>query len=406
MRLVRSLTLAAFALGSAGVAVGVGCGSTANNGSDGGSGGSGGSGGGGSGGSSGKDSGGGMSITPPPAPTGPKTTSKTPQNFAIHQLFLGDTDPNGTADPNAWQNFGYNIDGLITTAASTNVCSLVNGGGSLGTAVQTDGNGGIDNSFGPNIFENVIGMVDSSASTTVNGDLVAGDFTLMFNVTGLDSTSTQTSTALSAAAFAGGKFPGTPTFTTADNWPVLGGSLLTSTSPIVSALQFSDSYVVGGKWVSGAPTDISLSLAIGGFTIDLPIQNAVITFDHSMPHHAANGNISGIIPTKTLVDAITKLAGRIEPGLCSSTAIAGILAEITDSSDILTTGPTFNKPGVTCDGISIGLGFIADEIGQPMDVAAEGCPKPNPCDDAGVDASACDSGSTPPPTDAGKADGT
>jgi hypothetical protein len=398
MRLVRSLALAALAMSSVGVASAIGCGSTTT--------GTGGDGGGGGHGGSGAEGGGGNQVgtTPPKPPSGPATTSTSAQNFAIHELFLGDTDYNGTADMNAWESFGYNIDGKITTAASTNVCTLNSGGGTFGMQAQQDGNGGIDNSFGANIYNGVLLMVDSTASMTVNTDIADGTFTLMFDVTGLSSSATQTATGLSAQAFAGGKFgPGAPTWTTADNWPILGtsGLLKNSSPPFQSTIQFPDAYVVNGTWVSGTPTMISLALSLEGISLTIPINQAVITFDHTTATHGANGVISGVIPTATLVSGIMNLAGHISPSLCSGSALTGILAEITDASDIMMDGS--NNPGATCDAISIGLGFTADQIGQPTEIAAPGCAKADPCTDAA--APVCDSGAPPPPADSGPGDG-
>ena len=64
----------------------------------------------------------------PPPSTGPATTSTTEHNFAIHHLYLGDTDPTPafTTDANAWKNLGYNIDGLTSTMSSTGLCSPYN----------------------------------------------------------------------------------------------------------------------------------------------------------------------------------------------------------------------------------------------------------------------------------------
>jgi hypothetical protein len=395
MRLVRSLAMAALGLSSAGVACAIGCGSTTT--------GTGGDGGTtadsktGGGDSSQTDSGPG--ITYPQPPSGPKTTSSTPQNFAIHQLFLGDTDYNGTADPMAYNGFGYNIDGKITTSASTNVCKLVDGGGSFGPAAQQDGNGGIDNSFGANIFTGVILMVDQTASTTINSAISDGTFTLMFDITGLTSSATQTATGLSAQAFAGGATTSAPTWMPSFNWPILGGTglLKNDTPPFQSDIQFPDSYVVNGTWVSGTPVTISLSLSLDGISLSIPINEAVITFVHSTATHGGNGVISGVIPTATLVTGIKNLAGHLSASLCSGSALTGILAEITDASDIMatpdSTGSLNPGPSVTCNAISIGLGFTADEIGQPMDISPPVCGKADPCGDGG--APACDAGMPP-----------
>jgi hypothetical protein len=357
MRLVGTLTLGALALSALGMAIGTGCGSTAN-GPDGGSGTD----------SGGKtdapttsEGGGGMSVTPPTMPTGPKTTSTTPQNFAINNLFLGDTNFMGVPSSTAWASFGYNIDGLITTAASTNVCTLV--AGASANPVQVDGPGGVDNSFGENIVT-LIGSLISSM--TVDSDIDEGKFTLMFDITGLDGTATQTSTALSAQAFAGGTTTSTPDFTSGTfNWPILGGPglLKNSTPPFQSDIQFTDSYVVNGTWVSGAPSTINLDITFDGITLTLPIAQAVITFEHTMPNHAANGIVSGVLPITSFVAAINAVAA--EKMYCS--VVGDFLPELEQDADILSDGS--NHTGVTCDAISIGLGFTADVIAQPTTIA-------------------------------------
>jgi hypothetical protein len=319
----------------------------------------------------------GFQSTPPPPPTGPMTTSTTPNNLAIHHLYLGDTDFSGKTDGKAWAGFGYNIDGKVTTATSTNVCTLFGGGGSFGPFAQVDGDGGIDNSFGENIFPGIIEMVDSTASSTINSAIAGGAFTLMFDVTGLSSSSTQTATGLSAQIFGGGVFPGTPTWTVADDWPVLDAGLTSTTPPFVSVDQFPDAYVVAGTWVSGSPSDINLPLTLDGLSLPLVIHDAVVTFQHTTPTHAAAGEISGVLDTTEFVAAITALAGRLSSSLCSGGALAGIVAEIESAQDILTDGT--NPEGMPCTGISIGLGFTADEIGQP-DTLTPVVISPNPCD--------------------------
>jgi hypothetical protein len=372
MRHVGTLTVGALILSALGLAIGTGtgCGSTASGTGD------------DAGGSGTKDTGtgtksdaAGMSITPPGKPSGPPTTSTTAQNFAIHDLYLGDTDTSGTPSSTAWAAFGYNVDGLITTSTSTNVCKLVSG---AAPTVQQDGNGGIDNSFGENIVTLIGSLISSS---TVNSDIAMGKFTLMFDVTGLDTTSTQTSTQLTAQAFAGGTTTSTPTFTTSYDWPILGGTglLMNSTPPYKSDIQFTDSYVVSGKWVSGSPSTINLDITFDGITLTLPIAQAVITFDHTMPTHGANGIVSGVLPVKSFVSAINAVAA--EKGYC--TVVGEFLPELEQTADIMADGT--NMPGETCDAISIGLGFTADQIAQPDMIS--------PTSDAGGGPKTCDGGS-------------
>ena len=83
-------------------------------------------------------------------------------NFAFRHYYLGDTDRSGTSSQTAWMQFGVNVDGLVTTASSSNVCTLAAGSSKV---TQVDGNGGIDNSWGANIMP-IFLTLDSSFSQT------------------------------------------------------------------------------------------------------------------------------------------------------------------------------------------------------------------------------------------------
>jgi hypothetical protein len=62
----------------------------------------------------------GRASTGSAAPPGPPPTPITAaHNYAVHKLYLGDTDRTGIANPSAWMSFGYDLDGLVTTADST-----------------------------------------------------------------------------------------------------------------------------------------------------------------------------------------------------------------------------------------------------------------------------------------------
>jgi hypothetical protein len=325
-------------------------------------------------------------VTPPAPPPDAATTSTTTTNFALHELFLGDTDFDGKADYNAWEQFGYNIDGKITTAESTNVCRLVNNGGSFGLQAQVDGKGGIDNSFGANVYPGLILGLDTKATTHTNASIAGGAATAMIDIVGLTSSPTQSATGLSAQAFAGAPFSGTPTWTIADDWPVLTSSVTGASLPFTSVEAFPDAYVVSGTWVTGPPGDFTVPfLSIGDETFFVTVHHAVVTFQHATATHAAGGIISGVLNTQDFLSVFKVAAARFTSYACETYALASLLEQIEDSQDIRSDGT--NPPGVACDAISIGLGFTADEIGPPTTLF-HACPPSDPCFDAGADADA------------------
>src|SRR5262245_23512873 len=112
---------------------------------------------------------GGMAVkhAEPPAPPAMKPGDGSGSvTFAISKLYLGDTDPDGTPDKaNGWKHFGYDLDGKVSTATSTDLCKTRNGASPAN--VYPDGDDGIDNSFGKLILPIILGL-SSTASQKVN----------------------------------------------------------------------------------------------------------------------------------------------------------------------------------------------------------------------------------------------
>ncbi len=337
---------------------------------------------------------------PPPMPTGAAmTTHTTPHNYALHQLFLGDTDRQMNPSMTAWETFGYNLDNKVTTSASTDVCTLVPGSSKQ---VQVDGMGGIDNSFGSQIMP-IIGTLDSTASQTLNSDINTGSFTVMTYVVGFDDSAgnTTTATGLSGVLLAGGKYSadgGVPAWDTTTVWPVIPDQGLISgctstggcpagTDPIQNAVvKFNGAFQTGGTFVSGAPNPLTLSLSIGGQELSLNIASAVISFDPMAPGSVTNGTIAGVLDTTQLIAGLMNVAGNISTSLCSGSAFQSIAMQIEQTSDIVLNGTTVsNAAGPQCNAISIGLGFNSTEIAIPTssDIAPGAPAAPSKCADGG-----------------------
>jgi hypothetical protein len=110
-----------------------------------------------------------------------------------------------------------------------------------------------------------------------------------------------------------------------------------------------------------------LKLLFGvGQSLDVTLHDAVVSFDHVMPNHAGNGELSGVVATTDFLLAVQELAGRLDKSFCSGSAFASIATEITQASDIMKDGTN------------------ADLIGPVKTVGPAALPQPNPCD-AGAD---------------------
>ncbi len=310
----------------------------------------------------------------PSKPDATAATGQTLETFAINEIFLGEAPLAGGAPSNtAWKDYGYDLDGLVTTKSSSDVCTLHTG---APTANQVDGTGGIDNGFGSTllpIFETAASLPTPSISTTQT--IQSGAYTLQIQVDGLVPGSGPV-TGLTVRAFRSGRFGSTPSFDMTTDWPVL------ASSPV---WQTSDAYVANdGTVVASVPTDAVLSIQLMDALI-LPIRHATITFKRSAadPTHLQDGIIAGVMQTEDVVASGQAVASIISPSLCGN-AFIGIADQIRQSSDILHDGT--NAPGVPCDAISIGIRFNAVQIANPTKTVQE-INGPNLCDGGVVDAS-------------------
>jgi hypothetical protein len=307
----------------------------------------------------------------------------------VSRLYLGNYTRTGQRDTtNGWASFGYNLDGLVTTRTSTDVCTLM-----PGTAydVQVDGTNGIDNSFGENILPIITSFSDLDMS--VNTSITAGHFTLMTYVTGLDNSNPmQTATGLSGVLLPGADYAlldaGPPAFDLMTNWPVdptnlaCGPSSCAGMDPVANAkVKFPAAYVFDGTFVGGTPSDVELALNIGGQTLDVTVHSAVVTFQVPSPEKLRNGTISGVIKPNEFLSAFQGVAGNISHSLCSAASFQSIATAIEQAADIILNpdGTISNTSGTPCSGISIGIGFDGVEILPPTVIAPPPVPSTNPC---------------------------
>lgn len=331
----------------------------------------------------------------PPAPSRSATSNPTPiaHDYAIRRLLLGDTDRMGTFSPTAWESYGYDLDGKVTTAQSTDVCSLIPG---AARQVQVDGNGGIDNSWGSQIMP-ILGTIDSTFSQTLDQSLQAGAWTQMIDVTGFDDSAGNTTSAdgLDALVLVGAAYPGgAPPWNTSTIWPVapelMSGCTLTTgcpsgTNPIDDAqIKLTLAYQSGGTFVSGSPMPLTFPLALFGQPLLLNVASTVITFQPQAPGSVTGGVIAGVVATDDLIDAFQQAAGGITLSLCSGSAFESVATQFQQSSDIRLDGTTVsNAAGSMCNAISIGLGFDATEIAAPSVIAGPSPAPADPCGDGG-----------------------
>jgi hypothetical protein len=353
MKLYTALSLVGLGLGIAGLTATQGCGSSSSSSSSGGTPAA-------------------VGKQPPGKPDAPATTATDEKTFAVNQLLLGESDRNGVASKDAWKNYGYNLDGKISTKDSTDVCQRQAG---ASPANQEDGTDGTDNAFGKIIIP-FLQPFTATPSKTLTESLASGSFTIMLKIKGLTDDARQSNTGLSGTLLVGSKFSDTakPTFTPTDDWPYFD-------SPQVP---INDAYINNGTFVNGTGgATIQLALNIQGQQLTLNINKAIITFDHTGANDFGNGTIAGIIGTDELLTGLTAVAGNISKDLCSGSTLDSIKQTIRQASDILVDGT--NTPGVPCNGISVGIGFTAKKVANPTKSVPPTGPGPDKCTEPDTD---------------------
>ncbi|MBI4702447.1 MAG: hypothetical protein HY744_15115 [Deltaproteobacteria bacterium] len=315
---------------------------------------------------------------PPPAPVGGGPGDGPGIVLAIKKLFLGDQGWDGVSSKSAWKQFGYDLDGRISTKESKDLCKPAPGASA--PAVYPDGENGIDNAWGKNILPLMLSL-SSDMSDQVNTALAAGELSYVVKI---DQLGPKPDYDPLVGRWYRARDKGSPAkLDGSDTWPVAAESL-SNPQDIDSALvKFAQSYLAANTWVSGtgsfAPGTVAIELPVlgGSVPLVLPLSYGVVTMQIAPDRSgAAQGIIAGIMDTERFVDELRKMAGAFDPGLCKGNAFDGLANQLRQASDILVDGT--QDPTKTCSGISVGLGFeaVAAQLGA---VATPEPPPPDPC---------------------------
>jgi len=282
----------------------------------------------------------------PPRPDAAASPVGTTETFAFDAILLGDSARlGGTPIGNEWEQFGYDLDGKWTKRDSTDVCD---------SPQRVDGDGGVDNAFGQ--LWSIQG--DSGAAyepdfptSSVVAAIRDGQFTVQLQFDALPSDS-RDATQIGMRVFLGGAFGAAPTFDSTTDWPVLASSLAdVATLQSGAAVHFDDGYTTDGTFVSAASKQVLRIPITTSFV--LPIHHPVITFRRD---------------GSSLRDGI--IAGILDPA--EMNAACSSFFDWTLIADMLSDGT--NRPGVSCNAVSIGLGFSARQIANPTQVAPDPAP--------------------------------
>jgi hypothetical protein len=272
--------------------------------------------------------------------------------LAATELFFGE------GNSGQWKAFGFNIDGLVSTATSKDVCQP-NSGASPNTPYP-DGDEGNDNSFGKNLLPLILSLYPTWVSDINNG-IAKGFFTSMLKLECLPPEGDVP--VLNTKLFGGTPLGMAPLFDGTDKWPVAPELLSDPMNPESSTVMFSKSSVTGQAFDSGKNETFILTVPLKTMTestsIKLTLYGAQIKMNLADDRKSAtSGMIGGVLNTEEFVAEVKKVGALLD--LCESQVFTNLITQVRQASDILTDGT--QDPSKTCDGISMGLGFEMKEI--------------------------------------------
>ncbi|MFT3775721.1 MAG: hypothetical protein QM820_61020 [Minicystis sp.] len=305
--------------------------------------------------------------------------------FAVNRFFLGDTDPDGTPDVmNGWRHLGYDVDGKISTASSTDLCQPF-----FPTEPKylhlDDGDDEIDNAFSRHLLPIFLGM-NADFTKNIQTNVAAGRSTLLIAVDGIGAGADYAP--LPARLYAGAPLGHAAAFDGTDVWPVRPYAL-SDPADVGKAVAHTDaSYLVGDTWVGRFQGVLDLELPTSALgSIHLQITAPVVSMRLDPAHQTVKGGvIAGVCATSTISDTMKQALIYVDPNpayWCTGSGNPNnILPQLEQASDILHDGT--QDPAQNCDGISVGLGFeavpvVVGPVGEPEP------PLPSPC---GYDAGA------------------
>jgi hypothetical protein len=287
---------------------------------------------------------------PPPAGGG-AADGPAPLLHAVSRWYLGETDRQGVYEPNAWRDYGFDLDGWTSTAKQGFHCKPV--AGAKAADIRVDGNKGTDNSFGRNFVNGILATLVSAPSDESSASVTAGGSTILLDLGNLGSSSNYASSPAQWFRVKGDG-PAPESDWSSYEWSPFADKVESSGS---SKIKLPGAYLSGDVWVSGEVPEVEVPLEMQGLFMNITVRKGRMMLNVKDRARGLDGVLAGVVPTEALVTVMLKIAGNFGSNFCDeqSSALQGIVESIRQSSDILVDGT--QDPDKPCDGISIGVGF-------------------------------------------------
>ncbi|RYE82260.1 MAG: hypothetical protein EOO75_20965 [Myxococcales bacterium] len=288
---------------------------------------------------------------------------------AFSRLLLGETRRDGTYDDEAWQQYGFDLDGWSSTVQQGFHCQGQQG--SKLSDIRQDGPGGIDNSYGHNFVTTILSTLVAEPSSQATAALGSGQQTFLLDVAALGAASSYPALTGSFLVAQGQLQPnGQPTPPPPGDWSSYAWSPLTA-----PAAAFGQSYLAGNTLVATFTQPVPFATLQAGFPMVMKLYQARLRVDLTDRTRGQNGTLGGILDTEELIASFKKGAEAFDTTFCGdSETFDAIAGQLRAASDIMVDGT--QDPTKVCNGISLGVGFETRASSKGAAVAPPLAPDP------------------------------
>ncbi|MGZ3419219.1 MAG: hypothetical protein ACXVEF_17295 [Polyangiales bacterium] len=290
--------------------------------------------------------------------------------------------------PGAWQDWGFDIDGLCTGDVQTAQAGTCIHSPDISAEQVRDGKNCRDNNFGSQIVPLLNVYNDKFENDTNAGLLNPGSAALMFEIDdigdGVDDPY------VPGKLYLLEKMPekSPPAWDGTDSRAVLprsvsGGDLKTT------LVTFPHGYLRGNVWVSGEPQGFQTAIPIGksGELMPMDVVHTVISMKLNDGHAGAvdgTGVMAGAVPVSSLESFLRPFL-LTQTTFCPGTSQYDIfMKKVATFADVVVAADNLQDPGKSCDGISFGIGFNTAPVAQPTKLGTDPVASTGSC--GGMDA--------------------
>lgn len=329
------------------------------------------------------DSGDGGPAQPPARPPGDASPGTGTRNLWLgvkHFHFAHSND--SLKKPGAWEDWGWDIDGLCTGATASEQPGSCQRSPSVSPDQIRDGKLCRDNNLGSQIVPQ-LNIYNNAFENDTNNGLLGGTPAWIFLLEDLGSEADDPyvpGKLYLASAMPEKVLPawdGTDVRTILPR-SVIGGDIGRA------VVSFPKGYVRNHVWVSGEPTSFETALPIGskGELMPLPVVSGIIAFQLNSARTSVvdgTGQVAGAIATAS-VESFLKPFLLTQTTFCpGSSQYNNLMNTVRTYGDVVMNAPKLQDPSRPCDGISFGIGINMAPIAAPTALGPEQIPSAGAC---------------------------